>query len=60
MKRTPCIQRETAVEDAGGQQIQEKSLEGEENREREAAGGGHGKERGRDEHQSVRVFLPGA
>ncbi len=48
------------VEHAGGQEIQEKSLEGEENRKSEATGGGHGNEGGRDEHQRARVLLPAA
>ncbi len=48
------------VEDAGGQDIQEKSLDGQENQKREATGGGHGDEGGRDEHQRVRILLPSA
>ena len=48
------------AEDASGQQIQEKSLEGEENRKGEAAGGGHGNECGRNKDQCARVFLAGA
>jgi hypothetical protein len=49
-----------SVENAGGQQIQEKSLKGEENQKRETTGAGHSNEGGRDKHQRARVLLPAA
>jgi len=48
------------IEEAGRQEIQEKSLEREEKQKNEATGGGHGNERSRKERQRARVLLPAA
>ena len=65
--RAECRDKENTLypegdwaEDAGGHEIQKKSLEGEENRKSEAAGGGHGNESGSDKDQCARILLPGA
>ena len=47
-----------AVEDAGGQEVEEKSLDGEKDGKGEAAGAGDGDKGGGNEQQCVGILLP--